>query len=69
MDDGERVEIRPFEIFDVPPGHDAWVVGDQPAVLLDFLGNLEDGRLRFESRGAHDLKGLPTPLEVFALVD
>ena len=41
MDDGEYVEIEPNEIFDVPPGHDAWVVGDEPAVLLDFLGNIE----------------------------
>lgn len=41
MDDGENVEIRPYEIFDVPPGHDAWVVGDEPAVLLDFLGNID----------------------------
>ncbi len=41
MDDGEHVEIQAHEIFDVPPGHDAWVVGDEPAVLLDFLGNIE----------------------------
>ena len=41
MDDGEQVEIGPDEIFDVPPGHDAWVIGDEPAVLLDFLGNIE----------------------------
>jgi class 3 adenylate cyclase len=41
MDDGEYVEIGPNEVFDVPPGHDAWVVGDEPAVLLDFLGNIE----------------------------
>ena len=41
MDDGEYVEIGPNEVFDVPPGHDAWVVGDEPAVILDFLGNIE----------------------------
>ena len=41
MDDGEYVEIGPNEIFDVPPGHDAWVVGDEPAIILDFLGNIE----------------------------
>lgn len=37
----EVVEMEPMEVFDVPPGHDAWVVGDEPAVLLDFLGNIE----------------------------
>ena len=41
MADGEYVEIGPNEIFDVPPGHDAWVLGDEPAVLLDFLGNID----------------------------
>jgi class 3 adenylate cyclase len=41
MDDGEYVEIAPDEIFDVPPGHDAWVLGDEPAIILDFLGNIE----------------------------
>lgn len=41
MDDGEYVEIAPNEVFDVPPGHDAWVIGDEPAVLLDFLGNVD----------------------------
>ena len=42
MDDGEYVEIEPMEVFDVPPGHDAWVIGDEPAVILDFLGNVEE---------------------------
>ena len=40
MDDGEYVEIGPNEVFDVPPGHDAWVLGDEPAVIFDFLGNI-----------------------------
>ena len=41
MDDGEYAEIEPNEVFEVQPGHDAWVLGDEPAVLLDFLGNIE----------------------------
>ena len=40
MDDGEYVELEAGDVFDVPPGHDAWVLGDEPAVLLDFLGNI-----------------------------
>jgi class 3 adenylate cyclase/mannose-6-phosphate isomerase-like protein (cupin superfamily) len=39
--DGEYVEIEPNDIVDVPPGHDAWVLGDEPAVIVDFLGNIE----------------------------
>ena len=41
MDDGEYVEIAPDEIFYVPRGHDAWVLGDEPAIILDFFGNIE----------------------------
>ncbi len=41
MDDGEHAEIEPNDIFDVPPGHDVWVLGDEPVVLVDFLGNIE----------------------------
>ena len=38
MDDGTVVEMRPGDIFYVPPGHDSWVVGDAPYVSLHFLG-------------------------------
>ena len=41
MDDGEEAEFGPNELFDVPPGHDAWVVGDEPVVILDVAGNLD----------------------------
>ena len=40
MDDGETVEFGPGDVMDIPPGHDAWVVGDEPAVLIDFAGNI-----------------------------
>ncbi len=41
MADGEYAEIEPNEVFDVPPGHDVWVLGDEPVVVVDFLGNIE----------------------------
>ena len=40
MDDGETAEFGPGDVFDVPPGHDAWVVGDEPVVLIDVSGNV-----------------------------
>ena len=40
MDDGETAEFGPGDVFDVPPGHDAWVVGDEPVVLVDVFGNV-----------------------------
>ncbi len=41
MDDGEEVAFEPGDVMDVPPGHDAWVVGDEPAVMIDFAGNID----------------------------
>ena len=38
MDDGKIIEMREGDIFYIPPGHDSWVVGDQPYVSLHFLG-------------------------------
>jgi class 3 adenylate cyclase len=48
MDDGESLELVPNDLFEVPPGHDAWVVGDEPVVLLDVYGNSGDFGLRAE---------------------
>lgn len=36
MDDGSEGEILPGQVWRVGPGHDAWVLGDEPAVFLDF---------------------------------
>jgi ketosteroid isomerase-like protein len=35
MDDGTESTIRAGDMFDLPAGHDAWVVGDEPCVMLD----------------------------------
>ena len=36
MPDGTELETGPNEVFEFPPGHDAWVVGDEPWVGIDF---------------------------------
>ena len=36
MPDGAELEINPGDVFEIPPGHDAWVVGDEPWVSIDF---------------------------------
>ena len=39
FDDGTIVEMKPGEVFHIPPvPHDSWVVGDTPYVSLHFLG-------------------------------
>jgi class 3 adenylate cyclase len=40
MDDGETAEFGPGDVMNVPPGHDVWVVGDEPVVVVDVLGNI-----------------------------
>jgi uncharacterized RmlC-like cupin family protein len=32
-------EFGPGDLGHIPPGHDAWVVGDEPAVYLDITGS------------------------------
>ncbi len=36
MDDGAEGEVGPGDVFLAPPGHDAWVVGNEPCVMVDF---------------------------------
>jgi class 3 adenylate cyclase len=36
MDDGETIEIPPDSAYEIPAGHDAWVVGDEPFVTIDW---------------------------------
>jgi mannose-6-phosphate isomerase-like protein (cupin superfamily) len=38
MDDGREEEFGPGDVVSVPPGHDAWVVGNDPAVAVDITG-------------------------------
>lgn len=38
MDDGSEHEVGPGDVMALPPGHDAWVVGDEPSIQVDFQG-------------------------------
>ena len=38
MNDGDEMDIGPGDALRIPPGHDAWVVGDEPYVGVDFTG-------------------------------
>jgi class 3 adenylate cyclase len=38
MRDGSELEIGPDTAYEIPPGHDAWVIGDEPYVSFDFAG-------------------------------
>ncbi|MFI5979466.1 cupin domain-containing protein [Streptomyces sp. NPDC051555] len=38
MDSGESAEVGPGDFIQIAPGHDAWVLGDEPCVALDWTG-------------------------------
>ncbi len=38
MDSGEEYELKAGDVSMLKPGHDAWVVGNEPVVLVDFQG-------------------------------
>jgi len=38
MDDGEELEFGPGDFAIIPPGHDAWIVGDEACVVIDWQG-------------------------------
>jgi len=41
MDDGTEFEARSGDVSLLPSGHDAWVVGNEPAVVVDFQGMID----------------------------
>lgn len=41
MDDGTEFESRAGDLVMLPPGHEGWVVGDEPVVVIDFQGMVD----------------------------
>ena len=41
MDDGAEFDCKPGDVSLLPSGHDAWVVGNEPAIVVDFQGMLD----------------------------
>jgi class 3 adenylate cyclase len=38
LQDGTTYELAPRDVVDIPPGHDGWVIGDEPAVMIEWAG-------------------------------
>lgn len=44
MDDGVQKEMSAGDVAVIPPGHDAWVVGNEPCVTIDFSAGKTYGK-------------------------
>jgi hypothetical protein len=44
MNSGEEFEIKAGDAFHIPPGHDAWVQGNETCELLDLVGTSQYAR-------------------------
>jgi len=42
--DGAEWTSKAGDVLSIPPGHDAWVVGNEPVVILDFQGMVDYAR-------------------------
>ncbi len=38
MDDGDGLDMAPGDLINIAPGHDGWVLGNEPCVVIDFEG-------------------------------
>ena len=38
LSDGTEIEYGPGDLYDVPPGHDSWTVGDEDCVMIEWAG-------------------------------
>lgn len=46
MDDGTVLDCKAGDVCMLPPGHDAWVVGEEPVVVVDFQGMVDFAKTR-----------------------
>ena len=46
MDDGTIVKCAPGDVALLPSGHDAWVEGNEPVVIVDFQGMVDYAKSR-----------------------
>lgn len=50
MDNGRVIEMKAGDVFFIEPGHDSWVVGDEPYVSLHFMGAQQYAQHEKESK-------------------
>lgn len=46
MDDGTTFDCKPGDVSSLPMGHDAWVIGKEPVVVVDFQGMVDYAKMK-----------------------
>jgi hypothetical protein len=46
MDDGTEAEFEAGDVSLIPPGHDAWVVGNEPVIVIDITGMVDYAKFK-----------------------
>jgi len=59
MDDGTEAEVGPGDYAIIPPGHDAWTVGNEACVFVDFVGMENYAKAEREARGSLGAEAQP----------
>jgi mannose-6-phosphate isomerase-like protein (cupin superfamily) len=53
-EDGAKLELGPGDFASIPPGHDAWVLGNEPFVAIDFLGMRQYAKAQTQEDPAYE---------------
>ena len=51
MDDGTERDLRAGDVCRLASGHDAWVIGNEPVVVVDFQGMLDYAKEAHKNKG------------------
>ena len=49
--DGATAELGPDDVYEIPPGHDGWTIGDEPCVVIEWAGLRAFSGFRSRPRG------------------
>jgi quercetin dioxygenase-like cupin family protein len=62
MDDGDEQEVGPGDFYRCAPGHDAWVIGSEACIMLDFAGYADYAKPAI-APGRSEARSAPTERE------
>ena len=62
LSDGQQIPLGPGDVYDIPPDHDGWTVGDEPCTVVEWAGIRAFSGFRAGTVGRHLVTLLLTDL-------